>query len=445
MGKIAAIGSSTLSWSELSPGVQKLIIALIALSFLLMATALTVWCRTDAESMPQPGKTAWLLICLFVSTAGPIAFLIARRQNTAWQKRERAWASQAEHGDKRPIGGDEVAKDRENVDEARAFPAGGGPSMREFMPASMKTGAPAGSAVEFRNVTRAFGEKLALDDVSFQIPAGSVCALLGPNGAGKTTTIRILLGLARADAGDVRILGDPAGSLAVRRRLGYLPDVPAYPAWMSAREYLEASADLAGVPAVERRGRIASLLDLAELAGVSQRIGGYSRGMRQRLGLAQALVGNPDLIVLDEPTSALDPAGRRAVLRLIARLAEHATVILSSHNLEEVQRVCTHAVVLREGKAVAASTISRLRERAGDHSLLLVSGGGDPLAHALKAEPWCAGVRREGADFIVVVSDPSAAARALPALMARGGWDLSALTPLEPSLEDVFTALTEGK
>ncbi len=425
MGKIAAIGGSTLSWSELSPGVQKLIIALIALSFLLMATALTVWCRTDAESMPQPGKTAWLLICLFVSTAGPIAFLIARRQSTAWQKRERAWASQAEHGDKRPIGGDEVAKDRENVDEAGAFAAGGGPSMREFMPVSMKTG--------------------ALDDVSFQIPAGSVCALLGPNGAGKTTTIRILLGLARADAGDVRILGDPAGSLAVRRRLGYLPDVPAYPAWMSAREYLEASADLAGVPAVERRGLIASLLDLAELAGVSQRIGGYSRGMRQRLGLAQALVGNPDLIVLDEPTSALDPAGRRAVLRLIARLAEHATVILSSHNLEEVQRVCTHAVVLREGKAVAASTISRLRERAGDHSLLLVSGGGDPLAHALKAEPWCAGVRREGADFIVVVSDPSAAARALPALMARGGWDLSALTPLEPSLEDVFTALTEGK
>ena len=105
----------------------------------------------------------------------------------------------------------------------------------------------------------------------------------------------------------------------------------------------------------------------------------------------------------------------------------------------------THAVVLREGKAVAASTISRLRERAGDHSLLLVSGGGEPLAQALKAEPWCAGVRREGADFIVVVSDASAAARSLPALMARGGWDLSALTPLEPSLEDVFTALTEGK
>lgn len=139
MGKIAAIGASV-SWSELSPGVQKLIIALIALSFLLMATALTVWCRTDAESMPQPGKTAWLLICLFVSTAGPIAFLIARRQNTAWQKRERAWASQAEYGDKRSIGGDEIAKDRENVDEAGAFPAGGGPSMREFMPASMKTG-----------------------------------------------------------------------------------------------------------------------------------------------------------------------------------------------------------------------------------------------------------------------------------------------------------------
>ena len=447
MGKIAAIGVSSVSWSELSPGVQKLLIAVIILNFLLMATALAVWSRTDAESMPQPGKIAWLLICLLVSTAGPIAFFIARRQSAALQKRERAWASQAEHADEQRIVGDGNVKDRENIDGAGAFPASGdsGPSTHTFKPTSVKTGAPAGNAVEFRNVTRAFGDKLALDDVSFRIPAGSVCALLGPNGAGKTTAIRILLGLARADAGDVRILGDPAGSLAVRRRLGYLPDVPAFPAWMSAREYLEASADLAGVPAVERRSRIASLLNLAELAGVSQRIGGYSRGMRQRLGLAQALVGNPDLIVLDEPTSALDPAGRRAVLRLIARLAEHATIILSSHNLEEVQRVCTHAVVLREGKAVAASTISHLRERAGDHSLLLVSGGGEPLAQALKAEPWCAGVRREGADFIVVVSDASAAARSLPALMARGGWDLSALTPLEPSLEDVFTALTEGK
>ena len=445
MGKIAAIGAST-SWGELSPGVQKLIIALIVLNFLLMAAALAVWSRTDAESMPQPGKIAWLLICLFVSTAGPIAFFIARRQSATWQKRERAWAAQAKQDDEWRIRGDESAKGGGNINGAGALPAGGsGPSAWEFRPANVKTGAPAGNALEFHNVSRAFGDKLALDDVSFQIPAGSVCALLGPNGAGKTTTIRILLGLARADAGDVRILGDPAGSLAVRRRLGYLPDVPAYPAWMSAREYLEASADLAGVPAVERRSRIASLLELAELAGVSQRIGGYSRGMRQRLGLAQALVGNPDLIVLDEPTSALDPAGRRAVLRLIAQLAEHATIILSSHNLEEVQRVCTHAVVLREGKAVAASTISQLRERAGDHSLLLVSTGGDRLAQALKAEPWCAGVRREGADFIVVVSDASAAARSLPALMARGGWDLSALTPLEPSLEDVFTALTEGK
>ena len=292
-------------------------------------------------------------------------------------------------------------------------------------------------------MTKAFGRVQALDGLNLSVKAGSVHGFLGPNGAGKTTAIRAILGQIRLDGGRLRVFGlDPAKeAVDVRRRLAYVPgDTVLWP-------------NLTGGECIDILGRMQGSIDAARRAELIERFElnprmktrTYSKGNRQKVALVAALATRAELLLLDEPTSALDPAGRRAVLRLIARLAEHATVILSSHNLEEVQRVCTHAVVLREGKAVAASTISGLRERAGDHSLLLVSGGGDPLAQALNAEPWCAGVRREGADFIVVVSDPSAAARALPALIARGGWDLSALTPLEPSLEDVFTALTEGK
>ena len=134
------------------------------------------------------------------------------------------------------------------------------------------------AAVSFTGVSRSFGRTRALADVSFQVPENSVCALLGPNGAGKTTAIRALLGLARTDAGEISVLGERPGSLAARSRLGYLPDVPAFPAWMTAREYLEASARLAGVPASTAGRRIDALLETAGLSSVRQRIGGYSRG-----------------------------------------------------------------------------------------------------------------------------------------------------------------------
>ena len=225
------------------------------------------------------------------------------------------------------------------------------------------------AAVSFTGVSRSFGRTRALADVSFQVPENSVCALLGPNGAGKTTAIRALLGLARTDAGEISVLGERPGSLAARSRLGYLPDVPAFPAWMTAREYLEASARLAGVPASTAGRRIDALLETAGLSSVRQRIGGYSRGMRQRLGIAQALIGAPGLLVLDEPTSALDPAGHREVLELIERLSGRTTVLLSSHNLAEADRVATHAVVLRAGRVLASSPVADLRRRAGALSL----------------------------------------------------------------------------
>ncbi|MDO4887816.1 MAG: ABC transporter ATP-binding protein [Actinomycetaceae bacterium] len=297
------------------------------------------------------------------------------------------------------------------------------------------------AAVSFESVTRAFGSNVALADASFDVPENSVCALLGPNGAGKTTSIRILLGLARADSGRVSVLGHPPGSMAVRRRLGYLPDVPAFPTWMTGEEYLESCALLTGAPGTRR---IPALLEMAGLAGVRVRIGAYSRGMKQRLGIAQALIASPDLLVLDEPTSALDPAGRRYVQDLIARLAEHTTVILSSHNLAETERICTHAVVMRDGHVLAASPVSELRRRTARTALRIESDSSDRLAELLAGEPWVGHVRSEAGGLVVSVLSDEAYGR-IPRMIADRGWSLYRLTPEEMSLEDAFLDLTKGR
>jgi len=173
--------------------------------------------------------------------------------------------------------------------------------------------------------------KRAVNDATFDIPAGQIVSFLGPNGAGKTTTLRMILGLARPTSGSVQILGHDAtkAANAIRQQIGYLPDVPGFPAWMTAPEFLRFAGSLFGIDKTTLNPRIDSLLDLAGLTGVTHKIGGFSRGMKQRLGIAQALVNAPKLLMLDEPTSALDPLGRRDVLTMIEALRGKATKILS--------------------------------------------------------------------------------------------------------------------
>ena len=294
--------------------------------------------------------------------------------------------------------------------------------------------------VVFDGVSRAFGTTLALNNVSFSIPAGSVCALLGPNGAGKTTALRILLGLARPNSGTVRILGEEPGTTWVRQRLGYLPDVPTFPNWLNASEYLYEVASLEGLSASQARTRVPLLLDLTSLQ-TSQRIGGYSRGMRQRLGLAQALISSPDVLVLDEPTSALDPSGRRAVLDLLHELGKHATVIISSHNLSEIQEICTHAVLLKDGNVLAASTLEELMSTAGAGFMRVRVDHPDAFAAAVRGEPWCASARVEGLD-VIVRGDEQLAGVQIPRIITQLGERLHAYSPSALTLEEVFLTLT---
>ncbi|GAA4610085.1 ABC-2 type transport system ATP-binding protein [Actinoplanes octamycinicus] len=258
------------------------------------------------------------------------------------------------------------------------------------------------AAVWASGLRKRYRRQVAVADVSLTVARGEVLALLGPNGAGKTTVIKMLLGLVRPDAGEVMLLGRPGRDPRARARVGYLPELFRYQPWLTAAEVLALHVRLAGlpVPAADRHDCLA-LVGLADRAG--DRVGGFSKGMQQRLGLAVALVACPDLVILDEPTSALDPLGRADVRDLVLTLKERGVaVLLNSHLIGEVERVCDRVVILDRGRVAAAGTLgellgqSELRLRLEDvgplaHDRLAAAGQvsheGDRYAVVLPAEP----------------------------------------------------------
>jgi len=271
-----------------------------------------------------------------------------------------------------------------------------------------------------------------------------VFGFLGPNGAGKTTTLRILAGLAHPTAGSARILGHDVtrDADAVHRVIGYLPDVPGFYKWMTAEEYLDLSGRLFGLSGAALRERVAALLDLAGLTGVSTKVGGYSRGMKQRLGVAQALINSPRVLLLDEPTSALDPIGRREVLEMIATLAGSTTVFFSTHILADVERVCDTVAILARGRVVEQATIEDLKTRhGGAHRVLIEVDRPQSLREALQAAVWAKEVVLEGRELQVEVTDLDAAFRDVPALVAERQLALRRFETAEVSLEEVFVDL----
>jgi ABC-2 type transport system ATP-binding protein len=216
-----------------------------------------------------------------------------------------------------------------------------------------------------RGLEKRYGRTEALGGVDLEVGEGQLVGLLGPNGAGKSTLVKIACGLVRASAGSCEVCGAPAGSPPARRSLGYLAELFRFPSWMSADELLTLHQRLAGSP-----GGAAERAELLELVGLPDargtRVAAMSKGMQQRLGLAQSLVGAPRLLLLDEPTSALDPAGRRVVRGLLEELRSRGTsVLLNSHLLSEVELVCDHVVIVDHGCVVAAGTPDQLRRQGG--------------------------------------------------------------------------------
>ena len=240
-----------------------------------------------------------------------------------------------------------------------------------------------GLTLRLEAVSKRYGRapRPAVDRVSFSIAAGSAVGLLGANGAGKTTTVRMLAGLVPPDAGTIEVFGGDPRDPAVRTRIGYVPEQPSFPPGLTAREVLDYVAQLFGLPADVRRERIDNLLEWAGLAAERRAVRTFSKGMRQRLGLAQALIAEPSLLILDEPTADLDPAGRAQVRDLVVAVAARGgIVVVNSHLLGEVERVCERVVMLRAGRVEADLRVSDLQEQGRDLEAVFLEVTGSAAA-----------------------------------------------------------------
>lgn len=277
----------------------------------------------------------------------------------------------------------------------------------------------------------------ALDDLTFDIPAGGVFGLLGPNGAGKSTTLKLLLDLIRPTSGRAELFGRPAGDTAARSRLGFLPENPTFYDHLSAEELLSYFAGLCGLRGPERRARATALLDRVGLGEDRRRpIRQYSKGMVQRVGLAQALVNDPELIVLDEPMSGLDPIGRREVRELIFELGQEGrTVLFSSHILSDAELLCSRVGILAKGRLVAAGSLAELtsKETRG-WEVLVDTSNPEPIAQV----PGTARVRKIADGRYRFDLPPDVRPEPVIAMLATVGVELVSVTPIQTTLEDVF-------
>ncbi len=307
-------------------------------------------------------------------------------------------------------------------------------------------------AIRCQGLSKRFKEVDALRSLDLTVEAGSIFGFLGRNGAGKTTTIRLLAGLARPTAGSAWIMGaDMARSDgAGRQMLGYLPQDPAFYNWMTASEYLSYVAALFQIDGAERRRRVDEMLSLAGLQQAAKRaIGGFSGGMRQRLGIAQAMIHRPPVLLLDEPTSSLDPAGRYEVLEMIAGLRGQVTVFLSSHILADVERVCDTVGIIHQGQLLLVARCDELLARYTANVMLLeVEPGGlaqwDAFMADLSGQSWVSGTVLNGYEVRISVADAETGKRELWSLVAGHGLALNRYEWVRPSLEEIFLSLSRA-
>jgi ABC-2 type transport system ATP-binding protein len=308
--------------------------------------------------------------------------------------------------------------------------------------------APAGE-VSTRGLTKRYRLDVALDHLDLDVPAGCVFGFLGPNGAGKTTTLRLLTGLARPTEGSATVAGIDAttGGRALAGRIGALDQDPRYYGWMTGRELLAFVGRLHGLDGLALRSRVDEVLETIGLVdAANRRIGGYSGGMRQRIGIGQAMLPRPSVLFLDEPVSSLDPAGRRDVLEMISRLRGTCTVFMSTHILNDVERVCDRVGILDHGRLIAEAPMDELLASHARPILELDPEPGqdaavDVLVAMVRAQAWTRDVRVEHGLVRVFVTDADRAAIEMLPLVVATGVRLGRFERVRPTLEDVFLAL----
>jgi ABC-2 type transport system ATP-binding protein len=313
----------------------------------------------------------------------------------------------------------------------------------------MNFAAAAPGEVSTRGLTKRYRLDVALDDLDLDVPAGCVFGFLGPNGAGKTTTLRLLTGLARPTAGSATVAGIDAttGGRALAERIGALDQDPRYYGWMTGRELLTFVGRLHGLDGAPLRARVEEVLETIGLVdAANRRIGAYSGGMRQRLGIGQAMLPRPAVLFLDEPVSSLDPAGRRDVLELIGRLRGTCTVFMSTHILNDVERVCDRVGILDHGRLV---TEAPMHELLASHARPILELDPEPdqdaavaaLAATVRGQAWTRDVRVEHGLIRVFVTDAERAAAEVLPLVVTSGVRLARFERVRPTLEEVFLAL----
>jgi ABC-2 type transport system ATP-binding protein len=306
--------------------------------------------------------------------------------------------------------------------------------------------------IEVQHITKRYGRVTAVDDVSFRVEKGEILGFLGPNGAGKTTTMRILTGYMPASEGRATVAGFDVFDKPVeaKKRTGYLPETPPLYPDMTVREYLDFVSRIKGVPPKERRERVTAVMKRTHVDDMANRhCGKLSKGYRQRVGIAQALIHNPDVLILDEPTAGLDPKQIIETRQLIRGLAGDHTIVLSTHILPEVSQTCQRVVIINKGRVVAVDTPENLtaRLRGAETMFVQVDAPEEAVAVALKAIPGvtrAAAADQRGAPGSIEVESEHGTdvRREIARTIVTRGWGLLELRPMRMSLEEIFLQLT---
>ena len=302
-------------------------------------------------------------------------------------------------------------------------------------------------AIETVGLTKRYGRLTAVDKLDLRVSTNAIHGFLGPNGAGKTTTLKILVGLLRLDGGTVTVLGQELGwdKPGIRLRIGYMPELPKLPKHLKGTELLDIYGRMCGMTKEERRKQIPELLDMVGLRERgSDLIGKYSKGMQQRLGMAQALLNKPELVILDEPSIGLDPVGMVEVRETMKEiLKEGVTVFLSSHLLNEVQQVCTHVTIINKGVALASGTLKEISARISGP--LTIEAEVDNISKAVvekvKELPFVADVSEDGKKLVIELKTRDDVRSQVSQAITAGGGIVISMNLKGESLEDVFMDL----
>jgi ABC-2 type transport system ATP-binding protein len=287
---------------------------------------------------------------------------------------------------------------------------------------------------------KSFGDKQVLKGLDLAVPEGSIFGFIGKNGVGKTTTMKAILGLLQVDAGQILVNGEPVtyGQPATNRYIGFLPDVPAFYSFMTAEEYLRFCCEISGMQKSEYERRCKELLELVGLGNEKHRIKGFSRGMKQRLGIAQALLNRPKLLICDEPTSALDPVGRKEILDILLTVREQTTVLFSTHILSDVERICTDVAFLDKGVITMQGKLSDMKAQFRSEEYCLEIERETDLPQLLHAFPH---MRQTGPNQLSFLESEYAIADVLR-LLADRKISMLKFERIEPTLESLFMEVT---